>query len=719
MGTGDRSVGFEPMKQRPPTDILFVMTDLAVGGAENQVQELAVRLSARGWRVALTSMMPPDIPSPRLADAGVDVENLSMRRASWNPSAIVKLRRIIRRRRPGVVHSHMVHANLLTRITKPVSGMPTLICTSHNLHEGAALRTWAVRLTDRLSDMTTHVSRTGLARYLNERVAHPDRAMWIPNGIDLERFRRSESRRRAVRDQIGVSEDQFLWLTVGRLSKQKAHERLIAAFSAIPEAAVLALVGEGPLATEVEQIAARSSAWERIRFLGPRPDPEAVMSAADGFVLSSSWEGLPLVLMEAAACELPIVSTDVGGCRELVEDGTSGILVPSMEPSALADAMRDIMERSSTERAAMGTAGRALAEDMYDIERVVEEWEALYHSLGAVADVTTIQQKHAYRASSSADGVDLHGILVTYQRPELLERSLAAVASQRTGLGELVVVDNAPTNASTEIIGGFEDRLPKLTYISSPKNLGPAGGRWLGTQEILKRADATAWIVFLDDDDPLPTVHMLTQLASSIARLEAKDPNLAGVGLRGARLNRRTGRVKPVRSVEKGVRVDHLHGGFFPCYLVGALRRVGSFDPDLVFGFEELELGLRLTTAGYTLYADGSLYGPVEDLMGHREPLRRPRLNLASPSLRRYYSLRNQIYVLRQERLPWQAAGWGLVVGVLKPISWLLFKPKSALQHILLGLTAMQDARLGRLGSREWRQGKIMRPQENGPPRHV
>lgn len=107
-------------------DLLFVITDLAIGGAENQVQDLALLFSQKGWRVAIVSMMAPSISTRHLADAGVEVEQLGIPRGSWNPIAIARLCAIIRRRRPTIVHSHMIHANLLARLTRVFARMPVL-----------------------------------------------------------------------------------------------------------------------------------------------------------------------------------------------------------------------------------------------------------------------------------------------------------------------------------------------------------------------------------------------------------------------------------------------------------------------------------------------------------------------------------------------------------------------------------------------------------------
>lgn len=359
-------------------DILFLITDLAVGGAENQVQALAHRLTARGWKVSIVSLMPPTMPVAELIDAGIDVDDLHMRRGSWNPWSIARFRRIVRSRRPRLIHSHMVHANLLARIAGPVSGHVPLISTSHNVNEGGLLRTWALRVTDRLSTRTTHVSRLGLSRYLRQSVVDPARAVWIPNGVDLDRFAPSGRRRATVRKELRLDDERFVWLSVASLTRQKAHDRLLHAFAGLPDAPVLLIAGVGPESSTLRELTERLGVQDRVRFLGVRSDPEALMDAADAFALSSRWEGLPLVLMEAAASQLPIVATDVGGCRELVFDGVTGVLVSGDDGTELARAMQGLMEAPPAKRQKLGEAGRSLMERQYDIEAVVGRWEDEY-----------------------------------------------------------------------------------------------------------------------------------------------------------------------------------------------------------------------------------------------------------------------------------------------------------------------------------------------------
>ena len=138
---------------------------------------------------------------------------------------------------------------------------------------------------------------------------------------------------------------------------------------------------DGSLQDQLRHLAAELGLTHRIQFLGFEPDLLPWMRAADGFVLSSRWEGLPMGLLEAAACALPAVATDVAGSREIVVDGYTGILTPPANAEALAMAMNRLMETPLKERNAMGERARQSVMERYDLERVLSRWESLYSTL--------------------------------------------------------------------------------------------------------------------------------------------------------------------------------------------------------------------------------------------------------------------------------------------------------------------------------------------------
>ncbi|MER3479063.1 MAG: glycosyl transferase family 1 [Meiothermus sp.] len=361
----------------------MLTTGLAYGGAETQLVRLATRLKARGWDVRVVSMLPPQAYVEELESAGIPVDSLGMRRGVPDPRAIFRLAGILRRERPLVLHSHMVHANLLARLARPLVRVPVLVCTAHNIIEGGRHRELAYRLTDPLCDITTQVSRAGLERYVKVGAVPAHKIRFVPNGVDTDRFQPDQDARNRLRKELGLG-TEFAWLAVGRFEEAKDYPNMLRAFARVQKArpdARLLIAGQGPSRAEAEELVAKLGLTEVVRFLGVRKDIPELLNAADAYVMSSAWEGMPMVLLEASASGLPVVATHVGGNAEVVLDGQSGFLVPPKDPEALAGAMLRLMSLSPEAREAMGRAGRAHVEANYALDRVVDRWEALYKEL--------------------------------------------------------------------------------------------------------------------------------------------------------------------------------------------------------------------------------------------------------------------------------------------------------------------------------------------------
>jgi len=362
--------------------ILFLLTSLAYGGAETQVVRLAIWLKLRGWEVAVASLMPPKAYVEDLEAAGIPVFSLGIRRKLPDPRPVLRLVQIIRKWRPDIVHSHMVHANLLARIVRFLAPIPVLICSARSIDEGSRFREILYRLTDSLCDLTTQVSHAGLERYVRVGAVPRHKIRYIPNGVDTERFKPNLEDRLKFRKELGV--DGFVWLAVGRFDPPKDYPSMLQAFARVVHKhsnTILLIAGDGPLRKTMENLARELGIEKRTKFLGIRRDIPQLMNAADAYVMSSSWEGMPNVLLEASATGLPIVATDVGGNREIVLDGVTGFLVPPRNPEALARTMLRIMDLSDEERKEMGKRARKHIEVKFNLDRVVDLWEILYYEL--------------------------------------------------------------------------------------------------------------------------------------------------------------------------------------------------------------------------------------------------------------------------------------------------------------------------------------------------
>ncbi len=365
-----------------PEKILYMTTQLSFGGAEVQVVALANRFKARGHEVFVVSMREPAAFREELSRAGVPLFSLRMPRGIPSPIGLYRLLIILRQVRPGIMHCHLFHANLLGRLARLLTTVPVVISTAHSI---AINRRWwkmAYRLTDGLSDLTTNVSVASTTRYLQQRVACEGKLIYVPNGIDTERFHPNRFQRDQVRRELGVDKS-FAWIAVGRFEQPKDYPNLLRAFALLKKKTteiVLLLVGDGQLRSEMGHLVRVLNIEESVRFLGLRKDVPGLLQASDGYVMSSKWEGMPIVLLEAAASGLPIVATLVGGNQEVVSPG-AGILVPPGEPEQLADAMNRIMLLSEDERLRMGAAARAHVDKSFKLESVVDRWEEIYRDL--------------------------------------------------------------------------------------------------------------------------------------------------------------------------------------------------------------------------------------------------------------------------------------------------------------------------------------------------
>ncbi|MBS3984044.1 MAG: glycosyltransferase [Selenomonadales bacterium] len=362
--------------------VVFLLTGLDVGGAEQQVVNLAVALRLRGWQVGVISLLPLKALADDLRHAGVVVETLHMRRGVPDPRAVWALARILRQWKPDVLHSHMVHANILGRITRLLQNVPVLISTAHSINEGGRWREVAYRLTDGLADVTTNVSHAATERYIRIGVAPEAKIMTVPNGVDIAKFALNPALARPLLDSLGVT-NEFVWLAVGRLESPKDYPTLLSAFkiaNAASQSAKLLVAGHGPLMPDMIQLTAKLGLSQKVLFLGVRRDVPALMNVADAYVMSSVYEGLPMALLEAAASGLPIVATNVSGNSEAVpRDG--GYLVPPGDAEALAEAMVRVMALTAAERQSMGEAGRRHVEDNYSLGTVVARWEMVYFDM--------------------------------------------------------------------------------------------------------------------------------------------------------------------------------------------------------------------------------------------------------------------------------------------------------------------------------------------------
>jgi GT2 family glycosyltransferase len=310
----------------------------------------------------------------------------------------------------------------------------------------------------------------------------------------------------------------------------------------------------------------------------------------------------------------------------------------------------------------------------------------------------------AAAAGSAVSGPALHGVLVTYRRPGDLTTMFQGLAAQDRRLDTLVVVDNDPDASAREAVAALADEArraggPDVSYVSTRENLGPAGGIAVGMRHVLTYAADDDWLVSLDDDDPPRTRSALADLTRFATGLRAADPRVGGVGAVGTRFDTRRARGVRIPDAQLAgpVPVDWIGGNNLPLYSVAALRDVGVFEERLFFGFDDLEFGLRLGAAGYTMFAHGDLWHAEREAHGRLGSGTLPERGLGEPTWRRYYSLRNLLFILHARG---DRAGQARLVArsLAKPVYNLPRGPRLAARHLGLNARAILDAYRGRMG---------------------
>jgi glycosyltransferase involved in cell wall biosynthesis len=358
--------------------IVILLTSLGIGGAERQALALAEQLRERDHSVAMMTLRP------KLAEewrTSMPVFRLGMRRDPISfLAAMTRARRYLRDLAPDVVHSHGFHANLCARLLKAFLPRTAIISTIHNVYEGGRLRMLAYRLTDGLCARTTAVSEAVAERFVALKAVPQARCSVVSNSIDTTEFVPDPIRRETMRTALAAGAD-FIWLTAGRITPAKDYPNLLQALALVRASAPgagLWIAGAGTKrAVSALHKRARTLGVESVvRYLGLRRDLPALLDAADGFVLGSAWEGMPLVLAEAMAMEKPVVATDVGGVRELT--GIYAKLAPARDAAALAEAMTSVMREPDEVRRARGQAARARIAARFSADARVSEWEAIY-----------------------------------------------------------------------------------------------------------------------------------------------------------------------------------------------------------------------------------------------------------------------------------------------------------------------------------------------------
>jgi rhamnopyranosyl-N-acetylglucosaminyl-diphospho-decaprenol beta-1,3/1,4-galactofuranosyltransferase len=299
-----------------------------------------------------------------------------------------------------------------------------------------------------------------------------------------------------------------------------------------------------------------------------------------------------------------------------------------------------------------------------------------------------------------SDTTRLYGVLVTYKRPGELAKSLDKLLAQTRRLDRLVVMDNGSTPESAVEVERYKSMGADAVYIDAGDNIGPAEGYARGLLFHMETAGPDDWVFTFDDDDPPYFDDAIENAANFAQKMVAEDPLTAGVGISGGRFDFKKAVLRRIgdAEIDGAVPVDFIAEGGLPCYRLEVMREVGVHRGDLFFSYEEIELGLRIWDSGYRLYADGEQWKhrkatkralgelPAESVLEARA---KTDFRIKPAGWRRYYSLRNLIWLLRKYGRTRTALTVTLTRGILKPLVNLPLAPRDAWENLKVNSKAI------------------------------
>lgn len=361
--------------------LLLAAANATSGGGEKHVADLIERLPAAGVEVALACPEGGDLPKlakkHQVAHYAVDIAS------GMSPAKLGSVKAAIAAAQPDIVHAHGSRAALFARQADPLA-RKRCVYTVHGIHidkSGSALRRMAFLALEHSMRAKTAcfvtVCESDIEKGQRLGVLDSARATVVYNGIELPAAKPPRDR---FRMELGLAEDTPLVLNVGRFHQQKDQATLLRAWATVlaeHPMATLAIVGSGELESELRELATALGVARSVHFVAPRAGLASAYADAEVFALTSLWEGLPYVVLEAMAYRVPVVATAVDGVPEAVSDRRSGLLTAPGDASAIAAAISQLLSEAVT-RLEMGETGRRIVAEKFSLDAMVRGLLGVY-----------------------------------------------------------------------------------------------------------------------------------------------------------------------------------------------------------------------------------------------------------------------------------------------------------------------------------------------------
>lgn len=383
-----------------PVKVAHIITKLELGGAQQNTLFTVSHLDRRRFRSILITGEPGILDEDARSLPGVEFHQVPALARSIRPladlQALYQLTRLLRRLSPRIVHTHSSKAGILGRLAARLAGVPVVVHTIHGYGftpvQSQPLRQALIaveRMVGRMTMRFIAVSHATRQQGIDLGLHSPDRCTVIRSGIDLRMFRHTQIDVEKKRRELGLLPESPVIGMIAPFKPQKApldYVRLAALIHRVRPQVQFLLIGDGELRVEVEAAVQRQGLGNCFQLLGWRRDVAEILRCLDVFVLTSRWEGLPRVYLEASSSGVPVVGTNVDGAAEAIRDGINGYLI---EPGNLGRMAKEILTllRDPERAREMGRQGQTLAEEFdvhYMVRRQEEEYSHLLDTLPAI-----------------------------------------------------------------------------------------------------------------------------------------------------------------------------------------------------------------------------------------------------------------------------------------------------------------------------------------------
>jgi glycosyltransferase involved in cell wall biosynthesis len=371
--------------------ILFVIIALDRGGAENQLLLIAEQLKNQGHDITLCVLIDTQNRITKIT-SGIKLKFVIKPKDSiWNK--VCKIFAFLlesRKLKYDIVNGFMFHANIFTRIFRFFVSPKVLVSSIRSIYEVPdkftrfnlfSSRDLIYKMTDFLADATTQVSLDAYNRYVGLKISSVKKTYLIHNGISVDIDFNQVQNNAEILKRIYAKSNEFIWICVANLKPAKDHKSLLYALSKTNTNSVLLLIGDGILRTELELLCKHLNIQHRVKFLGTQSNVLDYLSCANGFILTSVFEGFSNAVLEAMLCKLPCVLTNVGAIKDVFPSRHFNSICEVGNIEALTTAMQNLESTSAKVRIDTGIHNYNIVKSNFSIKLIAKKWENLYFNI--------------------------------------------------------------------------------------------------------------------------------------------------------------------------------------------------------------------------------------------------------------------------------------------------------------------------------------------------